>query len=108
MSPKGRMLGANPPFPRRKSEATTHADGDSPPLIKEARNGMGNIKKTPKARSLKVGLVYKREMVGTEMRILPMFSQKRIFEDWILEIDCWCMMFGKWPISEVSGQMISM
>ena len=42
------------------------------------------------------------------MCILPTFIQKRIFEDCILEIDCWFRKFDQWPLSEVPGQMIAM
>ena len=34
--------------------------------------------------------------------------QKRIFEDWSVEIDCWFRMVGQWPLSEASGEMIEM
>ena len=40
------------------------------------------------------------------MCILPMFSQKRIFQDWILEIDCRFRKFGQWALSEVPDRMI--
>ena len=42
------------------------------------------------------------------MRILPMFSQKRVFEDWILEIDCRFRRFDSWPLFEVLYKMIDM
>ena len=42
------------------------------------------------------------------MCILHMFSQKRIFKDLILGIDCWFRKIGQWPISEVADQMIAM
>ena len=45
---------------------------------------------------------------GAEMHILPTFGKKRIFEDWILAIDCWFRKLDRRPISEVSGQMIAM
>ena len=42
------------------------------------------------------------------MCILPMSSQKQIFEEWILEIDCWLRKFDHWPISEVVGLATAM
>ena len=42
------------------------------------------------------------------MCILPTPRQKRIFGDWILEIDCWLTKFGQWPVSDVLEQMVAM
>ena len=42
------------------------------------------------------------------MCTLPTLSQKRVFEDWIFEIDCWFRKFGAWPISGVLDKMIDM
>ena len=42
------------------------------------------------------------------MGVLPLFSQKRAFEDWIGEADNWFMKLHQWPISEVAGEMIAM
>ena len=42
------------------------------------------------------------------MRILPMPSQKRVFEGWVYEIDCWFRKFDRCPLGEVSGRMVSM
>ena len=42
------------------------------------------------------------------MCILPTVSRKRIFEDWILDIDRWLRKFGRWAVGEVSELMIAM
>ena len=46
--------------------------------------------------------------MGAEKCTLLIFSQKRIYEDWILEIDCWLIKFDRWPLSEVLDQSITM
>ena len=42
------------------------------------------------------------------MCIFPMFSQKRISRDCVLEFACWFRKCGQWRIREVPGKMISM
>ena len=36
--------------------------------------------------------------------IVPMFSQKRSFGDWIFEFDRWFMKLDAWPLSDVSDK----
>ena len=45
---------------------------------------------------------------STEMCIVPMFGQARVFGDCISKIDCWLSMFDQWPLSEVLDKMADM
>ena len=96
MLPSGEMLCPNPPTPRRKSEAATHADDDSiSHHYKGGREKEYKLKDGPAVHSFQVGGVgFKSEMEELTC-ILPMFSQNRIFKGWILESDCWFMKFGQ-------------
>ena len=43
-----------------------------------------------------------------EMRPVPLFSQKAMFNDWILEFDCWFSNLDTCPLSGVLDKMIRM
>ena len=58
-----------------------------PIAVEAERNGKRNLDQIPIAPSLKVELGTRREM-GDGSCILPIFSQKRVFEDLISEIAC--------------------
>ena len=97
------------PIPRRKSEEAAHEDDDS-----KSHRHIGCKKWEEKLiADPKCAIFESRDWAqkrngGTEICILPTFSQKRIFADWILEIDCRLMKFGQWPIIEASDQMVEM
>ena len=52
------------------------------------------------------GMDSKRSERG-RMFVVPMFSQKRVFEDWISGFDCWFMKFDSCPLSELLGKMVA-
>ena len=106
MLPTDRMLGSDSPLAWGESEATTHLGDDSTCYRRKGGGNWGEKRKAyPNVQSSKAAIWYEREM-GAEMCIFPIFSQKRIFEDWIGEIDSMFRNFDKWPISEVLGHMI--
>ena len=49
-----------------------------------------------------------KENGRAEMRILPMYSLKRVFEDWVFGIDCLFREFDSWPLSAVLDKTIDM
>ena len=111
MLPEGRTLGPNPPLPRRKYE-TTDPSGDV--STSHHRKGGGEWEEELRTDSHgrifgSRGWIQMGNGVGRVcVCILPTFSQKRIFEDWILYIDCWFIKFDQWPLSAVPDQMIAM
>ena len=66
------------------------------------------LKTAPNGESSKAGHGFKNEVEVGEMCVVPMFSRKRAFGDWICDANCRLRKFDPWPMSELLDKMISM
>ena len=64
-----------------------------------------NYRRPPVGESLRAWHGFQNEAKGG-MCVVPMFSQKRAFEDWIFEFDRWFMGFDSWPLGGHWGKII--
>ena len=81
------MLG-NPPSSRRKSESADNVDDDSAPTTIKGESKEKNSLSRDRVPNLRKSRMGSKGNERAEMRILPMFSQKRVFKHWVFEIDC--------------------
>ena len=102
------MLG-NPATSRRKSEAAANAGDDFTPHHHKGGGGQNSLIETPPPMSdLWKSRAGSEENERDEMCILPTFSQKRVFEDWIFDTDCRFGKFDSAPLSELLDKMNDM
>ena len=82
-------------------------DNDFTPITIKGEKKRRN-KRRPQGKISERRAWIQKRIGGSEMCNLPMFNQKRAYEDWISELACWFRAPDSCQLSDVLEEMIPM